>query len=76
MKIMSDGEAFGLKFACFLLLICVIVLLFLKPVEKDPMFPEPIYDTIIVTQTDTVYDTIVKWKRIEVKEQISVIDTN
>ena len=62
MKIMSDFEALGLKLTVCILLITVAILLFVAPTHRQSHDnPVLVHDTIIVTKTDTIRDTVVKW---------------
>ena len=57
MVIMSDGEAFGLKFSLVLLDICLIVLLFSKLGKQDDYTPQPDH-SIMPEPTTTIVDTL------------------
>jgi len=59
---MSDFEALGLKLTVCILLLTVVILLFVLPTRRRGFDnPVPVHDTIIITKTDTICDTVVKW---------------
>lgn len=50
-----EGVAVG---SCFVMLVCLGVLLFADIGDSKPIYIEPIHDTVKIVSVDTVYDTV------------------